>query len=161
MSTFEIWLKSQKNRNDSIGDVANDYISELKKTGIKCLNKQLDNCNPCSEALIAIKQARKEYSKYNGKEIDKDDKEDIDNGIENEIFYNAFDKKYKFQESSIIECAEINKYFKKKGSYNDLTKTILLHHYNIKVVKYYGVYYYINISEIKQNKLKEEARLTK
>lgn len=61
--TFESWLKKQKDRDDHIGDLANDFI-RASKTGEKekCDEHHLLKHQACREAHEALAEARKEFS---------------------------------------------------------------------------------------------------
>jgi len=63
--TFESWLKKQIKRNDSVGDLANDFISAKKtypERGVKCTKEHLDRWYAIPEAYEALEQAKNEYA---------------------------------------------------------------------------------------------------
>lgn len=64
-NTFEDWLSFQINRDDIVGDLANDFNAFIKGKGLKgekCNKAHLTRNNACSGAFEALTQARKEYS---------------------------------------------------------------------------------------------------
>ena len=60
---FEQWLKKQKKRNDPIGDLAMDYISDggRRKLSLKYLRSK----NACYGALVSYIKAKLEFRKLN------------------------------------------------------------------------------------------------
>lgn len=71
MITFESWLKKQKHRNDSIGDLSTDFINTKSRRIVKAFEK----FTPSYDALIAYKKAKKEYIEFLI-ELENDDIED-------------------------------------------------------------------------------------
>ena len=63
MIKFETWLKKQKNRDDPVGDLANDYINdgEIKPFTLEYLKMK----GACKDALVAFKEAHSEYTQEN------------------------------------------------------------------------------------------------
>ena len=63
------WLKQQCDRYDSIGDVAYDFMCDVKTRKFKSYTQFLDyleEVNACDEAIEACKQSYKEYSEHVG-----------------------------------------------------------------------------------------------
>jgi hypothetical protein len=69
--TFEAWLRKQKDRDDPVGDLANDFIADAKikyaakKIKLKLTESYLAGYRDC--VIDAFRVARKEYEKESRK----------------------------------------------------------------------------------------------
>lgn len=55
--SFSRWLKTQKYRDDIVGDLAVDFIS----TGFSTIKESFQRYIPCEGAVEAYNQAKREY----------------------------------------------------------------------------------------------------
>lgn len=55
--SFSGWLKTQRHRDDIVGDLASDFIS----TGFTTIKESFQRYLPCEGAVEAYEQAKREY----------------------------------------------------------------------------------------------------
>lgn len=55
--SFNRWLKTQRHRDDIVGDLASDFIS----TGLASIKESFQRYIPCEGAVEAYEQAKREY----------------------------------------------------------------------------------------------------
>lgn len=70
--TFGTWLKRQAHRDDHIGDLAQDFLSDLRRTGHGVpsqwtphhLHQRLTYLDACTEAFDALSDAEAEWRSF-------------------------------------------------------------------------------------------------
>jgi hypothetical protein len=62
--SFAAWLRHQRERDDPVGDLAHDFISDWNARGIRTpaqLSLHLIRSGACYEARLALRDAAREY----------------------------------------------------------------------------------------------------